>query len=57
MEENYERDLGVIRCEERVKNNEQRREIREVRRKESRRHSFSAALESTSTGALCPGQG
>jgi hypothetical protein len=33
--EAYERELGVIRCEERVKNNEQRREIREQRGQES----------------------
>jgi len=33
--ENYERELGTIRCEERVRNNEQRREIREHRQNES----------------------
>lgn len=33
--ENYERVHGQIRCEERVKNNEQRRDIREQREKES----------------------
>jgi len=33
--ENYERELGQIRCEERFKNNEQRREVREMRKKDS----------------------
>lgn len=33
--EDYEREHGRIRCEERVKNNEQRREVREMRKRES----------------------
>ncbi|MFT4117873.1 relaxase/mobilization nuclease domain-containing protein [Bradyrhizobium sp.] len=33
--ENYERAQGRIHCEERVKNNEQRRKVREMRKKES----------------------
>lgn len=33
--EGYERELGRIRCEERVINNEQRRQVREARKKES----------------------
>jgi hypothetical protein len=52
--ETYEREQGRIRCEERVKNNEQRREIREQRKREIReqRKKESLATELLGTAGI-----
>lgn len=43
--EQYEKDRGQIRCEERVKNNEQRRDIRELRKEEQVAQRFAEAVK------------
>jgi hypothetical protein len=45
--ERYERERGEIRCEERVKNNEKRREVREVRDSEKLTAVFAKAADHT----------